>query len=349
MKRMASAVLALSLVISLYGCGGGDSSDRGEPSSSGSSVSSAAEQSSQQENTEAEPRAAAELKALNVNGTVGSIQPAGDGKAVLQYLTTENETLCSFAAMIDSSSDTLIASGRLGSISEKLVGVLSDGGVVTFDTDEGALVFYKSDMSFDKKAALPEGVTKVVLSKSDDTIYAVSLNKLIKVNSDGSTEEAAVLSDNAVISQFDPETGLILYFELTEGEGSAKSFLCNVADTDNVTEISADNESCYFQNGRLIVRGSRVYPGSVDSGSVLEQKALLTAYDDSFSPIDTYKLAGWTTVINSFLKNGECLIAAEAVEVINKEYPHLKAKLDYMAEKMKTSMGVVSWPDSSAD
>ncbi len=51
-----------------------------------------------------------------------------------------------------------------------------------------------------------------------------SQNKLIKVNRDGSTQEAAVLSDNAVIFQFDPETGLILYFELTEGEGSAKSF-----------------------------------------------------------------------------------------------------------------------------
>ena len=73
----------------------------------------------------------------------------------MQYLTTENETLCSFAAIIDTSSDTLVASGRLGSISEKIAGVLSDGEIVTFDSDEGALDFYKSDLSFDKKAALP--------------------------------------------------------------------------------------------------------------------------------------------------------------------------------------------------
>ena len=284
----------------------------------------------------------------------------------MQYITTENETLCGFAAIIDTSSDTLVASGRLGSISEKIAGVLSDGEIVTFDSDEGALVFYKGDLSFDKKAALPEGISDVQLSKSDDTIYAVSQNKLIKVNSDGSTEDAAVLSDKAVITQFDAETGLILYLELTGGEESSKSYICNIADIDKVTEVPAEFESCYFQNGRLIVRGSRVYHGDEGNGNLLESKTLLTAYDESYSPIDTYKLAGWTTVINSFLKNGECLIAAEsrqegsddagiaptpaeAVEVINKEYPHLKAKLDYMAEKMKTSMGVVSWPDSSAD
>ena len=187
------------------------------------------------------------------------------------------------------------------------------------------------------------------LSKSDDAFYAVNQNKLIKVNSDGSTEDAAALSDKAVITQFDAETGLILYLELTGGEESSKSYICNIADIDKVTEVPAEFESCYFQNGRLIVRGSRVYHGDEGNGNLLESKTLLTAYDESYSPIDTYKLAGWTTVINSFLENGECLIAAEAVEVINKEYPHLKAKLDYMAEKMKTSMGVVSWPDSSAD
>ena len=95
MKRITSTVLALSLVISLCGCGGGEGSEIGRHSSSGSGLSSAAEESSQQGNSEAEPRAAvAELKSLSINGTVGSIQPVGDGKAALQYIITENETLC---------------------------------------------------------------------------------------------------------------------------------------------------------------------------------------------------------------------------------------------------------------
>ncbi len=34
---------------------------------------------------------------------------------------------------------------------------------------------------------------------------------------------------------------------------------------------------------------------------------------------------------------------AESVKVINENYPHLKAKLDYMADKMRGCMGVVSW------
>ncbi|WP_028510195.1 hypothetical protein [Ruminococcus sp. NK3A76] len=74
MKRITSAVLALSLVISLCGCGGCEGSEIGRHSSSGSGLSSAAEESSQQGNTETEPRAAVtELKSLSINGTVGSI------------------------------------------------------------------------------------------------------------------------------------------------------------------------------------------------------------------------------------------------------------------------------------
>ena len=119
------------------------------------------------------------------------------------------------------------------------------------------------------------------LSKSDDAFYAVNQNKLIKVNSDGSTEDAAVLSDKAVITQFDAETGLILYLELTGGEESSNSFICNIADIYKVTEVPADFESCYFQNGRLIVRGSRVYPGDEGSCNLLESKTLLTAYDEN--------------------------------------------------------------------
>ncbi|WP_028510193.1 hypothetical protein [Ruminococcus sp. NK3A76] len=87
--------------------------------------------------------------------------------------------------------------------------------------------------------------------------------------------------------------------ELTGGEESSKSFICNLADIDKVTEVPADFESCYFQNGRLIVRGSRVYPGDKGSGNLLESKTLLTAYDENCSPADTYRLASWLTLTNS--------------------------------------------------
>ena len=37
--------------------------------------------------------------------------------------------------------------------------------------------------------------------------------------------------------------------------------------------------------------------------------------------------------------------AAESVKVINEKYLHLKAKLDYMAEKMSSNMDIVSRPN----
>lgn len=92
-----------------------------------------------------------------------------------------------------------------------------------------------------------------------------------------------------------------------------------------------------------------------------EVRIVETPYDryvleqDSSDPYFTLKYSMNTpfedraTLIESLYNGKIAPTPAEAVEVINKEYPHLKAKLDYMAEKMKTNMGVVSWPDSSAD
>lgn len=54
-----------------------------------------------------------ELEALNVNGTLISIQALDGDRAAVQYRTVENDMPCSYAAVIDTAEDKLISSGRL--------------------------------------------------------------------------------------------------------------------------------------------------------------------------------------------------------------------------------------------
>ena len=130
---------------------------------------------------------------------------------------------CSYAAVIDTAEDKLISSGRLGSGFEKLAGVLPDGAALTYDDDEGELIFYKSDMTLDKKTPLPEGEIRGIVAAGDDTFYAVCRNKVLKLDSSGSSEAVTELSEDAVIDKFDPQTGLVLYSLLTDDEGAAKA------------------------------------------------------------------------------------------------------------------------------
>ena len=94
---------------------------------------------------------------------------------------------------------------------------------MTYDDDEGELIFYKSDMTLDKKTPLPEGEIKGIVAAGDDTFYAVCRNKILKLDSSGSSEAVTELSEDAVIDKFDPQTGLVLYSLLTDDEGAAKA------------------------------------------------------------------------------------------------------------------------------
>ena len=49
------------------------------------------------------------------------------------------------------------------------------------------------------------------------------------------------------------------------------------------------------------------------------------------------------TLIEALFNGKLAPTPAESVKVINESCPHLKAKLDYMADKMRGCMGVVNW------
>lgn len=299
MKRIIAAGLVLSFMLSLCGCGGGDSSNAGRQEAVSSISETASSQAGSQQTGQAPAArgAVTELEALNVNGTLSRIQPLGGDRAAVQYSAMENGTFCSYAAVIDTASDKLISSGKLGSGFEKLAGVMSDGAVLTYDNDKGELILYKSDMTLDKKTPLPEEEVREILAADDDVIYAVCRNKVLRLESGGSTEAVAELSEDAVIERFDPLTGLALYSRLTDDEGGGKCYILDTYDN-KTTQIPADSESCIFQGGRLTVRGGRVYPGEEGSGRVLEQKTLLTAYDESCSPDKAYQLSGVINIKN---------------------------------------------------
>jgi len=145
------------------------------------------------------------------------------GTCLLRRQAKPPDMPCSYAAVIDTAEDKLISSGRLGSGFEKLSGVLPDGAALTYDDDEGELILYKSDMTFDKKTPLPEGEIRGIVAAGDNTFYAVCRNKVLKLDSSGSSEAVTELSEDAVIDKFDPQTGLVLYSLLTDDEGAAKA------------------------------------------------------------------------------------------------------------------------------
>ena len=252
------------------------------------------------------------LSCLDAEGNIRNMYDAGEGRAVVECIKyydnwSEFELYnCEITVyLIDTLTDTILSQGNITSEYEYryIVGVMSNGEIVTFDYDDSQLSFYDENFELIRKFDFSDADGSVELFGNDEKSECLCLindGSLYEINCEtGELSPVVEFDDTGLyIDYYDRENGLVLFTANSDDEiNPRETAVYSVKDGKTLYRFG-DYAVSYFSN-KYLIRENYEYEYD-ENGDYLCSHVYYYIYDKvSGKPINAIETSDLDTYLDS--------------------------------------------------